>query len=79
MNPIRWALSLATDTARKASAVGAGFFEDAGDVPGQPVLTFGLRGWFDGATGAVELRKVRDQRGGAEGGGSTGVGVSMCA
>jgi hypothetical protein len=38
------------------SAFGAGYFDDAADVPGQPVLHFGLRGKF--RDGEVELVKV---------------------
>ena len=56
-NPIRWALSLCGGAA--VSAFGAGYFDDAGDVPGQPVLHYGLRGEFRAGDGAVELVKVR--------------------
>jgi hypothetical protein len=54
-NPIRWSLSLCAGAA--VSAFGAGYFDDAADVPGQPVLHFGLRGAF--RDGEVELVKVR--------------------
>jgi hypothetical protein len=53
-NPIRWSLSLCAGAA--VSAFGAGYFDDAADVPGQPVLHFGLRGTVRG--GNVELVKV---------------------
>jgi hypothetical protein len=53
-NPIRWSLSLCAGAA--VSAFGAGYFDDAADVPGQPVLHFGLRGTF--RDGEVELVKV---------------------
>ena len=54
----RWSLSLLSGSA--VSAFGAGYFDDAGDVPGQPVLMFVLRGRWDGAAsdGAVELTKT---------------------
>ncbi len=53
-NPIRWSLSLCAGAA--VSAFGAGYFDDAADVPGQPVLHFGLKGAF--RDGEVELVKV---------------------
>ena len=42
MNPIVWSLTLLHPSA--VSAFGCGFFEDAGDVPGEPVLMYTLRG-----------------------------------
>jgi gamma-glutamylcyclotransferase (GGCT)/AIG2-like uncharacterized protein YtfP len=45
-NPIRWALSLCAQGAA-LSAFGAGFFDDSGDVPGQPVLLYVLSGSWE--------------------------------
>ncbi|EEH53522.1 uncharacterized protein MICPUCDRAFT_52354 [Micromonas pusilla CCMP1545] len=61
-NPIRW--SLALDPAASAptpSAFGAGTFDDSGDIPGEPVIWFTLRGTFDALTRAVKLRKVYER------------------
>ncbi len=54
-NPIRWALSLRCGAA--ASAFGAGYFDDAADVPGEPVLFLALRGSVE-RDGTVRLVKV---------------------
>ena len=50
-NPIRWALATAAAGAEPADArpgapriFGAGYFDDAADVPGMPVLTYTLQG-----------------------------------
>ncbi len=56
MNPITWSLSLLRGAA--VSAFGAGFFDDAGDIPGQPVLLFTLRGTWAPDTGVVRLTKA---------------------
>jgi hypothetical protein len=40
VNPIKWALSLLSEPQGAVSAFGGGFFDDAGDLPGQPVLYF---------------------------------------
>ena len=46
-----WSLTLLHPSA--ISAFGAGFFEDAGDVPGEPVLMYTLRGeWQPGDAGS---------------------------
>lgn len=42
MNPITWSLTLLHHAA--ISAFGAGYFDDAGDVPGTTVLMYTLRG-----------------------------------
>lgn len=47
MNPIVWALTLRPAASSALSAFGAGFFEDAGDVPGEPVLMYTLRGEWE--------------------------------
>ena len=50
VNPIVWSLTLLHPST--VSAFGAGFFEDAGDVPGEPVLMYTLRGeWQPGDAG----------------------------
>jgi hypothetical protein len=56
-NPIRWSLSLGGGGG--LSAFGAGYFDDAADVPGTPVLFFALRGHFRPEDATVELVKVR--------------------
>ena len=65
-NPIRWSLALDPEAAANGgpvSAFGAGFFDDAGDIPGQPVIWFTLRGTFDPApeSRAVTLTKVYER------------------
>lgn len=56
VNPIAWSLAL-VPPAGGPSAFGAGFFDDAGDIPGAPVLVFTLTGSWDAATGKVDLTK----------------------
>eukprot|EP00414_Alexandrium_minutum_P006863 CAMPEP_0113821344 /NCGR_PEP_ID=MMETSP0328-20130328/1691_1 /TAXON_ID=39455 /ORGANISM="Alexandrium minutum" /LENGTH=190 /DNA_ID=CAMNT_0000789275 /DNA_START=99 /DNA_END=672 /DNA_ORIENTATION=+ /assembly_acc=CAM_ASM_000350 len=56
-NPIEWTLTLQS---RKPTLFGAGYFDDAGDIPGQPLLLFMLNGTFDPDTGAIEMEKVYD-------------------
>ncbi|KNC55984.1 thioester reductase domain-containing protein [Thecamonas trahens ATCC 50062] len=56
-NPVMW--SMAVDK-RAGRVFGAGFFEDSGDVPGSPVLTFTLAGRVDAASGAVTVVKHYD-------------------
>jgi hypothetical protein len=56
-NPIRWSLTLLepvasrlpapAPTAGVPSIFGAGYFDDAGDIPGSPVLFYTLRGHWD--------------------------------
>ena len=47
-NPIKWALTLLRpETGAAVSAFGGGCFEDAGDVPGSPVLLFVLSGTWE--------------------------------
>eukprot|EP00802_Teleaulax_amphioxeia_P013240 Tamp_13289.p3 GENE.Tamp_13289~~Tamp_13289.p3 ORF type:complete len:148 (+),score=28.62 Tamp_13289:191-634(+) len=61
VNPIKWSLSLCPG-AGPVSAFGAGFFDDAGDIPGQPVLFFLLKGQFDPATLAIKITKTYESR-----------------
>ena len=56
VNPIKWSLSLCP-AAAGPSAFGAGFFDDAADVPGQPVLLFVLKGEFVPETSSVKITK----------------------
>mmetsp|Transcript_5854 Transcript_5854/g.6737 ORF Transcript_5854/g.6737 Transcript_5854/m.6737 type:complete len:140 (-) Transcript_5854:259-678(-) len=59
VNPIKWSLSLLRDTyPEQVSAFGAGFFDDAGDIPGQPVIFYTLRGKFDSAEKTVDMEKI---------------------
>eukprot|EP00281_Chroomonas_sp_CCMP1168_P022025 CAMPEP_0206232296 /NCGR_PEP_ID=MMETSP0047_2-20121206/11336_1 /ASSEMBLY_ACC=CAM_ASM_000192 /TAXON_ID=195065 /ORGANISM="Chroomonas mesostigmatica_cf, Strain CCMP1168" /LENGTH=145 /DNA_ID=CAMNT_0053656015 /DNA_START=98 /DNA_END=535 /DNA_ORIENTATION=+ len=63
VNPIKWALSLCPDPSGGAiSAFGAGYFDDAGDIPGQPVLFYTLQGTFDQAAKKVTLTKIYSSR-----------------
>jgi len=45
VNPIKWSLSLLPG--EKMGVIGAGFFDDAGDIQGHPVLTFIIEGQFE--------------------------------
>lgn len=56
-NPIQWSLSLLEANTASPSAFGAGFFDDAGDVPGSPVLIFTLVGAWDPRSNRVEITK----------------------
>ena len=56
VNPIKWSLTLCP-AAAGPSAFGAGFFDDAGDIPGQPVLFFVLKGEFVPETSSVKITK----------------------
>lgn len=59
-NPIRW--SLALDPSHGiVSAFGAGYFDDAGDIPGQSTLWFTLRGTFDAETRGVKISKTYER------------------
>lgn len=60
-NPIKWSLALDPSDSSPVSAFGAGFFDDAGDIPGQPVVWFTLRGTFDAETRAVKLTKMYER------------------
>jgi len=51
-NPIKWSLALCADR-----AFGAGYFDDAADIPDTPVLYYTLRGTFDPQTMKVEMLK----------------------
>ena len=60
VNPIRW-----TATAQARSVAdggptffGCGYFSDAQDIPGSPVLTYLLRGDFDESSGALAFEKA---------------------
>lgn len=53
-NPAFWSLSILPSV---RLVFGAGFFDDAGDVPGRPMLRFTLKGVVD-ANGVVRFRKV---------------------
>ena len=59
VNPIKWALSLLTPDGGggAVSAFGAGFFDDAGDIPGMQILHYTVNGTFDAASGSVKLKK----------------------
>uniref|UniRef100_A0A7S0J060 Lipocalin-like domain-containing protein n=1 Tax=Calcidiscus leptoporus TaxID=127549 RepID=A0A7S0J060_9EUKA len=58
VNPITWSLALLPSQAGQApNAFGGGYFDDAGDIPGSPVLLFTLDGKYDAATGTVQLTK----------------------
>lgn len=54
-NPIAWSLTLLQPAA--VTAFGCGYFDDAADVPGQPVLFYLLRGSWDEDKGVVRLTK----------------------
>merc|ERR1719399_1753396 len=62
-NPIRWSLSAVPHQPPPAPTLwGSGFFDDSGDVPGEPCLFYVLKGSFtpdagDGSVGAVEFSK----------------------
>ena len=43
------------------SVFGSGFFDDSGDVPGQPVLFYSLRGHFNRENRSLEIEKIYDQ------------------
>jgi len=43
---------------RMSSQFGGGFFDDAGDVPGMPVLIFTLAGTWDPDSSAVKFQKM---------------------
>eukprot|EP00306_Pavlova_sp_CCMP459_P021313 CAMPEP_0185554680 /NCGR_PEP_ID=MMETSP1381-20130426/42044_1 /TAXON_ID=298111 /ORGANISM="Pavlova sp., Strain CCMP459" /LENGTH=165 /DNA_ID=CAMNT_0028167915 /DNA_START=14 /DNA_END=512 /DNA_ORIENTATION=- len=47
-------------TASTPSFFGAGFFDDAGDIPGSPVLFYTLRGIWNPETNAVDFEKRYD-------------------
>ena len=55
VNPIKWSLSLCPGPGPGPSAFGAGFFDDAGDIPGQ-VLRAAL---FLGMCAFLALVRVR--------------------
>jgi len=60
-NPIKWTLTLlAPEPDLALSAFGAGFFDDAADVPGEPVLLFTLSGKVDapGKGGEASVSRV---------------------
>ncbi len=67
-NPITWALTLLDPSAAALSAFGCGFFDDAGDVPGEPVLMYTLRGEWAPDSGDVAL--LKEYTGAAAGAGS---------
>mmetsp|Transcript_4933 Transcript_4933/g.17141 ORF Transcript_4933/g.17141 Transcript_4933/m.17141 type:complete len:255 (+) Transcript_4933:50-814(+) len=50
-NPIQWSLTLRTrsegDSELSPTAFGSGFFDDSGDIAGEPVLFYILRGSWD--------------------------------
>eukprot|EP00242_Pyramimonas_sp_CCMP2087_P011327 CAMPEP_0198218264 /NCGR_PEP_ID=MMETSP1445-20131203/68361_1 /TAXON_ID=36898 /ORGANISM="Pyramimonas sp., Strain CCMP2087" /LENGTH=156 /DNA_ID=CAMNT_0043895227 /DNA_START=226 /DNA_END=696 /DNA_ORIENTATION=- len=56
-NPITWSLVLLPGSGVELSAFGGGYFDDCGDVPGQPVLFFTLQGKFDVNSRTVSLVK----------------------
>jgi len=58
VNPITWSLALNPDAVPPApSAFGGGYFDDAGDVPGKPVLLFSLDGSYSADSSEVKLTK----------------------
>jgi len=61
-NPIKWACSLLSSAPKGASIVGAGFFDDAADVPGQPILFYTLKGDYDPGDGSVVITKTYDSK-----------------
>jgi len=63
-NPIRWAFSL-----HSTSCFGAGYFDDAADVPGKPVLFFTLHGLVKGDV--VEFTKTYEKVDGGQTDGMT--------
>ncbi len=54
-NPILWSLTLLHPAA--VSCFGCGYFDDAGDVPGEAILFYMLRGEWAPDTGALSLLK----------------------
>jgi hypothetical protein len=72
-NPIKWCLCHRADAPPGQPAIyGVGYFDDAGDVPGQPVLFYTLRGERDDNYAAGGQDAAADGRGSGGGGGSGG-------
>jgi len=59
VNPIKWSLSL-VEGQGPVSVFGGGYFDDAGDIPGCPVLFFHLAGQWNVEAGTVEFDKIYD-------------------
>mmetsp|Transcript_9060 Transcript_9060/g.17721 ORF Transcript_9060/g.17721 Transcript_9060/m.17721 type:complete len:150 (-) Transcript_9060:98-547(-) len=60
VNPIKWALSICPGP--YPSIFGAGFFDDAADVPNAPVLFYVLKGEYDPADRSVKITKTYENR-----------------
>lgn len=60
-NPIKWVLAATKSDGDTHHLIGAGFFDDAGDFPGAPVLYFFLRGTL-AADMSFELEKVYERK-----------------
>lgn len=60
VNPIKWALSICPGPA--PSIFGAGYFDDAGDIPNSPVLFYVLKGEFNGQDRSVKITKTYENR-----------------
>jgi len=56
-NPIKWALSI-IPTDNFPNVFGAGFFNDAADIPDQPVIFYTLKGMINPRSGKVLLSKI---------------------
>jgi len=54
-NPIQWSCAVLKS---RNSINGAGYFNDSGDIPNQPVLFFVVRGTVDSATGKATFKKI---------------------
>eukprot|EP00239_Pterosperma_sp_CCMP1384_P011603 CAMPEP_0197865372 /NCGR_PEP_ID=MMETSP1438-20131217/43632_1 /TAXON_ID=1461541 /ORGANISM="Pterosperma sp., Strain CCMP1384" /LENGTH=124 /DNA_ID=CAMNT_0043483835 /DNA_START=96 /DNA_END=467 /DNA_ORIENTATION=- len=59
-NPIKWSLCLIPEETH-LNAFGAGYFDDAGDIPDQPTLFYTLRGKYDPQTAEVNITKVYER------------------
>lgn len=63
-NPIKWCMLSTPEPARGMPAIyGSGYFDDSGDVPGQPVLFYTLKGTVGGAPGSAAAAAFKDGRG----------------
>lgn len=61
-NPIRWCVTLLPSPLPHSETTptlfGCGFFDDSGDVPGQNLLFYSLRGSYDAVSRKVQFTKV---------------------
>ena len=71
INPIRWCATILTSPLPHSPSTptffGCGFFDDSGDVPGQSLLFYSLRGKFDSETRQIEFAKVYENHRETEG------------